>query len=242
LALAGVVVLVRREPAFAALFASVALPPLAFVLLRTDSAPDLSPRHLFYALPLWAAAIGVAAARLPLVATALVALIAVTSPASALRDPRNIGFATASSDDTPSLDAGNHDLLLPYSAAFLARLPEVRHALALPHGPADEILATLEHANEPIRSVYLAVPTQPWTVRRLQGPFRRSDALTAASEAVADYNSPSLAEWREWLTPGLCGALRSYTAAPWQANESSSRSSSAIRAGQLPRGVCAAPG
>ena len=59
LALVGLVELVRREPAFAALTLSILVPPILFLLIRTESTPDLSPRHLFYGLPLWAAAIGV---------------------------------------------------------------------------------------------------------------------------------------------------------------------------------------
>jgi hypothetical protein len=210
LALAGVAVLVRREPAFAALAASLALPPLLFVLVRADSAPDLSPRHLFYALPLWAAAIGVGAMSLMgrNVVVALVALIAITSPGSALRDPRAIGFATASSDERRSIRAGEGDLLLPYSAVFLPSLRDVRHALALPHAPGGEILSALEHAEEPIGSVYIAVPTKGWSVIVADGPFSKADALAAAARRLREYpETPGLEEWFAWIEPGLCEAL-----------------------------------
>ena len=173
LALVGVGTLVRREPAVAALALSIAVPPLLFMVVRTDSAADLSPRHLFFGLPLWAAVIGVgAASQLGKVGIGLVALIAVTSPASGLHDPREIGFSTATIDDTPAIHARENDVLLPYSAAFLARLPDVNSALALPHGTGDEILAALEHAEEPIGAVLLAVPTRPWTVVRHRRAFR----------------------------------------------------------------------
>jgi hypothetical protein len=208
LALAGLAVLVRREPAFAALAASLALPPLLFVLVRADSAPDLSPRHLFYALPLWAALIGVGAMTL-MGRNVVVALIAITSPGSALRDPRAIGFATASSDEGRSIQAGGNDLLLPYSAVFLASLPEVRHALALPHGPGAELLEALEHADEPIGSVYVAVPTKGWSVLVVEGPFSKAEALAAAARRLHGYPiRPGLEEWFEWIEPGLCEALR----------------------------------
>ena len=48
-----------ESPPFAALTLSILVPPILFLLIRTESTPDLSPRHLFYGLPLWAAAIGV---------------------------------------------------------------------------------------------------------------------------------------------------------------------------------------
>jgi hypothetical protein len=211
LALAGVAVLVRREPAFAALAASIALPPLAFLLVRTDSAPDLSPRHLFYGLPLWAAAIGVGVTRLMTQwpAVALVALIAATSPASALRDPREIGFATASPGSAPSIRAAESDLLLPYSAVFLASLPDVRQALALPHAPGDEILAALEHAEEPIGAVYVAVPTPGWSVLVAEGPFTKAEALSAAASRLRGFEErQGLEHWLDWIEPGLCEALR----------------------------------
>jgi hypothetical protein len=212
LALIGLVVLVRRDAAVAALAFSTAIPPLMFVLVRTDTAPDLSPRHLFYGLPLWTAAIGIGAstlARRSPVVVALIALIAVVSPASALRDPREFGLASASPDEAPTIHAREDDLLLPYSAVFLATLPDVRGALALPHAPGDEILRALEHADEPVGAVYLAVPTKPWTVRRLDGPFDKSGALSAAAETVHGYEkTPELRDWLAWIEPGLCEALR----------------------------------
>jgi hypothetical protein len=209
LALAGLAVLARQEPAFAALAFSIVLPPLLFVLVRTDATPDLSPRHLFYGLPLWAAAIGVAASRLPLLAAALVAVIAVTSPASRLRDPREFELASASPSDVPVVRARENDLLMPYSAAFLASLPDVRGALALPHGPGNEIVRALEHADEPVGAVHLAIPSRPWTVLRLEGPFAKGEALAAVATRLEAFpHPPSLDKWFAWVQPGLCEALR----------------------------------
>jgi mannosyltransferase len=210
-ALVGLAVAARREPAFAALVASTALPPLLFVLVRTESTPDLSPRHLFYALPLWAAAIGLGTAALTTrkVALALVVLVAITSPASALRDPREIAFATSAPGQGRAVRADDDDLLLPYSAVFLASLPRLRGALALPHAPGDEILAALEHADEPIGSVYVAVPTPGWSVLVAEGPFTKAEALSAAARRLHEYDeTPGLENWFAWIEPGLCEALQ----------------------------------
>jgi len=243
LALAGTVLAARRDRAFAVLVASIALPPLLFVIVRSGSPADLSPRHLFYGLPLWAAAIGVAASRLPVAAAALLALIALTSPASALRDPRELGLASIATGDAPEVHARENDLLLPYAAVFLAALPDVREGVALPHGPGDDVLRALDHVDEPIGTIYLAVPTEPWTVRVLPGPFDKAEALRAALGDADRYAStPNFPGWREWLEPGLCEALRRYTGAPWQANASRSRSSPATRAAPLRPAACAATG
>jgi Dolichyl-phosphate-mannose-protein mannosyltransferase len=213
LALAGLAVLLRREPAFAALAVAIVLPPLLFVLIRSDASPDLSPRHLFYGLPIWAAAIGVAAARMPLPAAVLVAVIALTSPASALRDPRESAFATVASDDRSWTRADERDVLLPYASVFLASLPDVRHALALPHAPGEEIVAALEHADEPIGTVHVAIPqvrdSTTWIVVPVEGPFDRAGAIEAAAETLKFVADPRVPRWwLEWIQPGLCEALR----------------------------------
>ena len=209
LALAGIWLLLRERPAVAAVALSTALPPLLFMLVRTGSNPDLSPRHLFYGLPLWAAAIGVAAARLPVVAAVIIAALAVVAPASALRDPRDFVAASSPISERHKLRAGPNDLLLPYASPYLRELPDVRRALALPHASGDDILRTLDHAREPIGAVYVAIPTRPWTVRRLQGPFDKPGALSAAAQALADADHPpELRRWFAWIEPGLCEALR----------------------------------
>jgi hypothetical protein len=217
LALAGLAVLVRQSPAVAAVALSTAIPPLLFVLVRTDTTPDLSPRHLFYGLPLWAAAVGVGAARLtaPLgrelgaVAVAAVALVAVVAPPSALRDPRELGFGTATVGARTGVRAAAGDVLVPYSTVFLASLGDVDGALALPHAPGDEIVRTLDHVDEPIGAVYVAIPTEPWSVRRLDGPFNKPAAISAAATALAEAeHTPRLRKWFAWIEPGLCEALR----------------------------------
>jgi hypothetical protein len=211
LALVGLVELVRREPAFAGLTLSILVQPVLFVLVRTESTPDLSPRHLFYALPLWAAAIGVGMTKFmrQRIAVALVVVVAITSPASSLRDPREIGFATAAPGESPPVRADANDLLLPYSAVFLASLPDLQRALALPHAPGEEILDALAHADEPIGAVHIAIPTPGWTVLSADGPFSKSEALAAAARRLRGFEKrQGLEEWLAWIEPGLCEALR----------------------------------
>lgn len=216
LALVGVAVLARREPAVAAVSATMFLPPLLFLLLRAGTAPDLSPRHLFYGLPLWAAAIGVGVSflvrRLPAliagVAIAAIAFAAVAAPASDLRDPRELGLLPTRID--ASVRAGPNDLLFPYSTAFLAGLGKVRAGVALPQGPGDLILDALDHAEEPISAVYVAMPSkQRWTVVRLEGPYDKARALFAAAEAYGISSHESELDW--WfalVTRGLCDAVQ----------------------------------
>jgi Dolichyl-phosphate-mannose-protein mannosyltransferase len=228
LAIAGIAVIASRSPAVAVLAAAVLVPPVLFVVVPTGSAPDLSPRHLFYGLPLWAAAIGVGVAslrrwmpeRVWFVIVAAVIAAAVVAPASALRDPRELGLLpTATPGDAR---AGASDLLFPYATPFLAEVASVQEALALPQGPGDQILRALEHADEPIRAVRVALPRREWEVVTIRGPLDKQRALAAAAAAVASaVHPPELDWWYELVERGLRDALSSYTAAPWQVNESS---------------------
>ncbi|HEU6446271.1 MAG TPA: glycosyltransferase family 39 protein [Gaiellaceae bacterium] len=214
LAVTGLLVIARREPAVAAVAASLFVPPVLFVLVPAGSQPDLSPRHLFYGLPLWAAAIGVGVAWLgerlparagPVLAAAVIALAAL-APASALRDPRELGLLPT---ETPAaVRAGSGDVLIPYAVPFLAELGNVREALALPQGPGDEILETIEHADEPIDAVHVALPRDEWTVVTLRGPFEAESALLAAAEAIAKApHPPELDWWYQLVEQGLRDAL-----------------------------------
>src|SRR5829696_1767892 len=166
LGIAGIAVFATRSPAVAILAAVVFVPPVLFVVVPTGSDPDLSPRHLFYGLPLWAAAIGVGVAslrrwmpeRVWFVVVAAVIAGASLAPASALRDPRELGLLpTATPGD---VRGGAGDLLFPYATPFLAELGSVQEALALPQGPGDQILRALDHADEPIRALHVALPRE----------------------------------------------------------------------------------
>ena len=249
LALAGLVVLAAERPAVAVLAAAVAVPPLLFVLIPAGSEPDLSPRHLFYGLPLWAGAIGVGAARLRrwlperawLAAVGAVIVLAVAAPASALKDPRELGLLPT---ETPaSVRAEEGDVLFPYATPFLAELGTVRDALALPQGPGGQILRTLEHAEEPIGAVHVALPRGEWSVVKLRGPFDTEGALRAAAATIATGPHPTeLDWWYELVGRGLREALSRYTAAPWQVNESGSRLRSVRGAAQPTPAASVAPG
>ncbi len=201
LAVTGLVVFAAQKPAVAVLAAAVAVPPVLFVLVPAGSEPDLSPRHLFYGLPLWAAAIGVGVAWLRrwvharawpvLVATVIV--LAAVAPASALKDPRELGLLPT---ETPNaVRAGAGDVLFPYATPFLAELGDVRDALALPQGPGDQIVRTIEHADEPIRAVHVALPRDEWVVVTLRGPFDEERALLAAADAIATAQHPPELDW-----------------------------------------------
>ena len=215
LALVGLAVLARREPGAVVLAAAVAVPPLAFLVLRAGSAPDLSPRHLFYALPLWAASIGVGTAWLVrglpsaagAVAIAAIALAAVASPRSALRDPRELGLLPTEVPGSAHAERG--DLIFPYATPFLADLEHVRHAVPLPQGPGDLILDALDHAEEPIPRVVLAMPEERrWRVVRLDGPFDKANAIFRAAEAYGLSRHPAQLEWWYRLVErGLCDAV-----------------------------------
>jgi Dolichyl-phosphate-mannose-protein mannosyltransferase len=228
LGIAGIAVLALRSPAVAVLAAAVFVTPVLFVVVPTGSDPDLSPRHLFYGLPLWAAAIGVAVAslrrwmpeRVWFVVVAAVIAGATVAPASALRDPRELGLLPTA---TPvEVRAGAGELLFPYATPFLAEVGSVQEALALPQGPGDQILRALEHADEPIRAVRVAVPRREWEVVTIRGPLDKQRALAAAADAIANAaHPPALEWWYELVERGLRDALSSYTAAPWQVNESS---------------------
>jgi mannosyltransferase len=247
LAVIGLLVLARRQPAVAAVAASLFVPPLLFVLVPAESQPDLSPRHLFYGLPLWAAAIGVGVAwlrrwlpyRAWVLAVVAVVVLAAFAPASALRDPRELELLPTGTGS--AVRAGPDDLLFPYAIPFLAGLGDVREALGLPQGPGDDIRETLEHAEAPIRAVHVALPRERWTVVSLRGPFDEEGALRATAEALATArHPPHLGWWYELVERGLREALSSYTAAPWQVNGSSSKWRSARDAAPPIRAASAA--
>jgi hypothetical protein len=213
LAVVGLAVLAAQNPGVAVLAVAFVVPPVLFVLVPAGSEPDLSPRHLFYGLPLWAAAIGVGVVwlrrwipeRAWLVVVAGVIVLAVASPASGLMDPRELGLLPTETPATVRADAG--DLLFPYATPFLAELGSVGEALALPQGSGDQILRTLEHADEPIRALHVAVPREEWDVVTLRGPFDKERALQAAAKTIATArHPPELDWWYELVERGLRAA------------------------------------
>jgi hypothetical protein len=175
LALGGAVFLLRRRPELVVWgLIALAAPPLLATLVRTGRAPDLSPRHLIFALPFVAAAIGVAVARLPArpLALAGLAAVAVISP-QGIVDPRSVTYtATLGSEDALAAPAAwlkervdQGDVLYPYSSVFLAALPEAGEAKGLPRGQAQSLLAAVERLELPVDNVAVAVPSGDVVIR-----------------------------------------------------------------------------
>jgi hypothetical protein len=151
----------------------VLAPPLLFLTVRSHSSPDLSPRHLIYALPLWAAVTGVGAARLlersePAVqaaALALLLLVAAFAP-TAVHDPRDLDFpAGMGAEDALRAPAAElrreivpGDVLFPFSALHLAALPASGQARTLPRAQPELLARAIRRVELPARSVIVAVP------------------------------------------------------------------------------------
>jgi hypothetical protein len=234
LAVAGAAVLARdRHPFLVVAALCLLLPPALFMLLRTAGSPGLSPRHLAFALPIWAALIGVGAVRLAprraWVVVAVVGVVAAAASPGGMVDPRDrvsnaiLGGgpgAVAPGAPDSAAEAGawarSHtrpgDVLFPYSPAFLAALPQVARATALPYGQSRLLLRTLRRVSWPVTGVVVAVPlvggevssrsvsarretysSDDWFLVRLQGPFTGERALlTAADEALGSLERSAL--------------------------------------------------
>jgi hypothetical protein len=226
LGIAGAVLLARRHAAFVAWgLAALVLPPLLSTLVHTGRAPDLSPRHLVFVLPFWAAFIGAAVARLPfrVLAVVVVALLAAISP-QGIRDPRSITYtATLGTEEAlaaPATYLKRHvkegDVLYPYSSVFLAALPEAGDAVSLPRGQAQSLLAAVDRIDYPVRELYVAIPKgdarfenfgvvgeqayPSWFLVRRIGPFQNKVALLKDVHA-------SLAPAQAALDPASAPAL-----------------------------------
>jgi hypothetical protein len=229
LGIAGAVLVARRRPYFAAWgLGALVLPPLLSILVQTSRAPDLSPRHLIFALPFWAAFIGAAVARIPVVplAVAALALVAALSP-QGINDPRSITYTAALGSEEalaePAAWLRNNvqpnDVLYPYSSVFLAALPEAGDAHALPRGQSQSLLAALDWVEYPSGDLYVAIPVGgedfgAWTIVRAEGPLPDRTAvlhearlaLTRARASVED-PAPALAAWFDLNDTVLCESL-----------------------------------
>ncbi|HEX3254493.1 MAG TPA: glycosyltransferase family 39 protein [Gaiellaceae bacterium] len=206
LAAAGIVLLLRRCPELVAWgLIAFAGPPLLSTLVHTGRAPDLSPRHLIFALPFFAVFVGAAAARFPAkpVVLAGLAVVAVLST-QGIHDPRSITYTAAlGSEQAVAAPAawlqrhvGSDDVLYPYSSVFLAALPQAGEARGLPRAQVQSLLAALDRVDYPAGDLYMAVPTgttkvdsvpngQPfgsWLLIRRPGPFTERAAILHAAE------------------------------------------------------------
>jgi hypothetical protein len=181
-AVAGLAVLVRREPAFAAVAAlAFALPPLLFVYVKTGSEPGLSPRHLIFLLPITAALVGAGltyavralSAQAAALGIAAIAAVAIAAPAGGITDPRDwsndvlgggpperaLGSEDALAAPSRWLRStvDPDDVLFPYSAVYLAALTATGDATALPYSQASLLLRSLERVRAS-GQVFVSVP------------------------------------------------------------------------------------
>lgn len=182
LAAAGLVLVASREPSLGFLAAIVFVtPPILLAVATTEADPALSPRHLVFLLPLWAALVGVAVARLgergPVVsAAALVALaaLAVVAPAGGVTDPRdrqNVilgggprdvafgGEPVRAPAEFTRQKVRPGDVLFPYSPVFLAALPESARATTLPPVEPSVIRRAIDRVPRESGALYVAVPS-----------------------------------------------------------------------------------
>jgi Dolichyl-phosphate-mannose-protein mannosyltransferase len=213
LALAGLALLARRVPAFAA-FAALALaaPLLVLLLARTTTGPGpLSPRYLIFLLPLWAALIGVAVAWVSsvlrpvpaAVAIAAVFVLALFAPKDVASDPRVLPAATRDAVRDPAAwirtRVEENDVLFPYSPVYLAALPEAGQATVISRARSDLLLRGLDRADLPVGKAFLAIPGgehglgagyrvqrfRHWLLLEVSGPFAdRTAVLSALYRAV----------------------------------------------------------
>jgi mannosyltransferase len=229
LALGGAVILLRRRPELVVWGAlALAAPPVLAALVRTGRAPDLSPRHLIFALPFFAACVGVAVARLPAAPLSLAAVSAVAVfSAQGIVDPRTITYTAALGSEEALAEpaawlekrVGDGDVLYPYSSVFLAALPESGEAVSLPRGQAQSLLAAVDRLDYPVRGLFVAIPAEgplgAWTIMRVPGPFADAMALLQrtlgalqAQRATLPANAPEpLQDWFGLNETVLCEAL-----------------------------------
>jgi hypothetical protein len=210
LALGGAIILLRRRPELVIWgVLALAAPPLLATLVRTGRAPDLSPRHLIFALPFFAACVGAATARLPAppIALAAVSAVAVFS-AQGIIDPRTITYTAALGSEDALAEPARYlrarvregDVLYPYSSVFLAALPEAGRAHGLPRGQAQSLLAAVDRLDYPVPELYVAIPSgsarfgnleltgeipfRSWTIVRRVGPFADAAGLLQEIQAA----------------------------------------------------------
>ena len=210
LAVAGLALLARRVPAFAA-FAALALAASLVLLLlarTTSGAGPLSPRYFIFLLPVWAALTGTAVAWVgsvlrPVPAGAAVAAVfglALFAPQDVLSDPRALPAASRDAVRAPAAwirtRVEKDDVLFPYSPVYLAALPETAHATIISRARPDLLLRELDRAELPVRRVFVAVPGAghevapgagyrvqrfpDWLLLEISGPFANRIAVLEA--------------------------------------------------------------
>ncbi len=182
LAVGGLVLVTRREPSLG-LLAAIAFvtPPILLAIATTEADPALSPRHLVFLLPLFAALVGVAVARVgartalaSAAAVVALAVLAVVAPTGGVSDPRdrlNIILGGGPGNQARGSEVvlfaparfvratvQPGDVLFPYSPLFLAALPETAHATTLPPVEASVIRRALDRVPARPGALYVAIP------------------------------------------------------------------------------------
>lgn len=175
LAVCGVVLIARRQPAFLALWGAVAAPLVLYLLLSGAGAVELSPRHLIFVLPLWVAAVGAGfvllAGRLPTAVQALLvaglAIVAAQSQMAAIGDPRGGSRFSAETGRPRALvvpadwlqgHVRPTDVLFDYTTPFLAALGTSRSSVTVSPGPGRLLPRGLERVDYPVSAVVVPIP------------------------------------------------------------------------------------
>ena len=170
LALVGLFVVFQKRPAFAVFtLLALAAVPILMVLARSDDdlTIRLSPRHLMFGLPIWAALVGVGVARLVqnlprlavVAAVVAVGLAAAFAP-SGIADPRTDPDQTEAVLAAPAEWVRDRfepdDVLLFYSPVFFEALDETEHGIAIPR--SGKPLKMVQRADFPVPGLMVALP------------------------------------------------------------------------------------
>jgi hypothetical protein len=171
----------------------IALPPAALAVAGSDK---LSPRHLVFMLPVWTTFVAAGVARLPARAAVAAAIVVAAAIApGAIADPRTTTPGSADEVAAPAAwlraNVRGGDVLYPYSAVFLAALPETAVAQVLPRDPV-ALHRALNRVGE-VRRVFVAIPLRrpldkpvpgghvfrSWLIIEHRGPFATLPAQLA---------------------------------------------------------------
>jgi hypothetical protein len=175
LAVLGSIVVLQRQPAFLALWATVVVPPFLYLFVSGSSLVALSPRHLIYVLPFWAGLTGAGFARLtgglPLVVQAVllgvVGTVVAAFQATGTGDPRaERGFPVATQREQGLAEPASWlrarveptDVLYQYAPPYLAALETTQHAVTVAPGPGGLLSQGLDRVDYPATAVVLAQP------------------------------------------------------------------------------------
>src|SRR5918996_1311952 len=188
LAGAGLALLAARKEPFAAFAGGVFVASaLLLVLARAGDPAPLSSRYFIFLLPVWAALVGTAVARLGIVGVAALAALIFLAHGPAIKDPRVLEIAKPSelsaTADSVREQVGPRDVLFPYSPVYLSALPEAAQAAVVSRARPDLMLRELDDADYPVLRVFIAVPQRgSWRLVVTSGPFVDRVAVLLALE------------------------------------------------------------